>query len=735
MPENELLLRVAVPSPLYRLFDYRLPAGADPDRARPGVRVLVPFGRRQLVGVLIETTRETEIEGGRLKPALRLLDDAPTFDPALLAFIRDAARYYHHPTGEALATALPVLLRKPGGETRPPDWWRLTGAGAAIDPNSLARAPRQAHVVAALRAHASGLPRDALDAPQAVLRALEDKGWIGRGEAPPARIDEANDAAGTPSPHALNDGQRDAVDAVAAAFGRFQVFLLEGVTGSGKTEVYLRLCAKLAAQGQQALILVPEIGLTPQLVRRIATRLGSSPAVMHSGLNDTQRLAAWQSARRGESPVLVGTRSAIFTPFRRLGLILVDEEHDASFKQQEGFRYSARDLAVWRAQREGIPIVLGSATPSLESLHQAEQGKYARLHLPERAGQAAPPRFHLLDVRGQSLRGQLSPVLAQRMETHLQAGGQLLVFLNRRGYAPALLCHDCGWVAGCPRCDARVTLHQKAHLLRCHHCGHQRRIDARCADCGGANLIATGAGTERMEQVLAEQFPDREVLRIDRDTTRNKGALQSALETARAGTARILLGTQMLAKGHHFPGVTLVVILDADQGLFGADFRSSERMAQLIIQVAGRAGRGAQPGEVIIQTHQPEHPLLRQLVGQGYAAFAAGALAERRAAALPPFASLALLRADATDADKPAAFLDAAQALAQDLATGAVEIWGPVPAPMERRAGRFRAQLMLQSRDRAALQKLLNRWVPALAELDTAKKVRWSIDVDPQEIL
>jgi len=735
MPENELLLRVAVPSPLYRLFDYQPPAGVDAARLAPGTRVLVPFGRRQVVGVLIRTTRETDLARERLRPAVRILDGAPVFAAGLLTFIMDAARYYHQPLGEALATALPVLLRHPGPAARTLAWWRLTDAGAAVDPNTLARAPRQAGVIARLRAAPGGLSREALATPPAIVRALEGKGWIVRCEPPMAAADQWTETPGVPAPHSLNADQRAAIDAIAAAFGGFRSFLLEGVTGSGKTEVYLQLCARLAAQGKQTLILVPEIGLTPQLVRRIGNRLGFAPAVMHSGLNDTQRLTAWHSARNGEARVLVGTRSAVFTPIARLALILVDEEHDASFKQQEGFRYSARDLAVWRAQREGIPVVLGSATPSLETLYQADQGRYARLHLPQRAGAAAPPRFHLLDVRGQSLRGRLSPVLRQRMDTHLQAGGQVLVFLNRRGFAPALLCHDCGWVAGCPRCDARVTLHQQAGLLRCHHCGHQRRVDTRCADCGGAGLIATGAGTERMEQVLAEQFPGHEVLRIDRDTTRNKGALQSALETARAGAARILVGTQMLAKGHHFPAVTLVAILDADQGLFGADFRSSERMAQLIIQVAGRAGRGAQAGEVIIQTHQPEHPLLRQLVEQGYGAFAARALEERRLAALPPFASLALLRADATDPVRPATFLDAAKTLVPADTGGTVELWGPVPAPMERRAGRFRAQLMLQSRDRAALQKLLNRWVPALAELEAAKKVRWSIDVDPQEIL
>ena len=413
------------------------------------------------------------------------------------------------------------------------------------------------------------------------------------------------------------------------------------------------------------------------------------------------------------------------------GLIIVDEEHDASLKQQDGLRYSARDLAVWRARQLDIPVILGSATPSLESLYNVQQERYTYLHLPERAGGAVHPHMHLMDLRNQGMHGLLSDALLNIIQRHLQASGQVLLFLNRRGFAPVLLCHACGWVAECHRCDARMTLHQKRGELRCHHCGNQRRIDAFCPDCGSSELLGIGEGTERVEQTLKEQFPDQRVLRIDRDSTRRKGALSAALDDAGNARTDILLGTQMLAKGHHFPNVTLVAVLDADQGLFSTDFRAGERMAQLIIQVAGRAGRADKPGEVVIQTHHPDHPLLQQLVEEGYPAFANAALEERRETGLPPYASMALLRAEATAAALPRAFLEQARLLAEPLAGNSVQLWGPVAAPMERRAGRYRAQLLVQTAQRTELQRLLKQWIPQLETLKDIRRVRWSIDVDP----
>ncbi len=725
-------LQVAVPSPLQRVFDYRAPAEWDPARLQPGVRVRVPFGRGEQVGVLLAVRDRSEVPAAKLKTAHALLDDIPVLPPDLLALVQWASRYYHYPIGEALATALPVLLRRGHqGRIAGVKEWRLTEAGRAVAADHLKRAPRQLALLQQLRRHPAGLPREALEANAATLRALVDKGWVEERERPCL---EAVPASPEPAPE-LNAGQAGAVAAVTARLGGYGAFLLEGVTGSGKTEVYMQLIAACLEQGRQALVLVPEIGLTPQLVARFRGRFTRPLAVLHSGLNDRERLCAWQSAAAGEAAVVIGTRSAVFTPLPRLGLVLVDEEHDASLKQQEGFRYSARDLAVWRAHREAVPVVLGTATPSLESLYNVAQGRYARLHLPERTGSARPPRVGLLDIRRQPMDSPLAPALQAAMERHLAAGGQVLLFLNRRGFAPTLLCHECGWLADCPRCDAHMTLHQRAARLRCHHCGHERALPHQCPGCGSPDLLALGKGTERIEEYLAARFPDQETIRIDRDTTRRKGALEARLAQATEGVARILVGTQMLAKGHHFPQVSLVAILDADQGLFSNDFRAAERLAQLIVQVAGRAGRADRAGEVLIQTHHPEHPLLQQLVLQGYGAFAEAALAERQAAGFPPFASLALLRAEASGREPALAFLEEARDAAQALEQTGVQFWGPVPAPMERRAGRYRAQLLLQAPERGALQQLLDPWVLQLEQLKSARKVRWSLDVDPVDTL
>ncbi|MCC5812951.1 MAG: primosomal protein N' [Ectothiorhodospiraceae bacterium] len=724
------ILHVAVPCPLPGTFDYLPPsAGALP---QPGMRVLVPFGRRKQVAVVHSVSAHTTMDPARLKAAEQVLDDTPLLSDDILRLAEWAAHYYHHPLGEVLAAALPVALRqgKPA-EMPPPDWWQPTEAaqkeGAVA---ALKRAPAQRAALQRLLEQPQG--QEAIGLAELggnwrhALAALADKG-LARRCAPVLPEPEP--------PPPLNDAQREAAAAMTGALGGYQTLLLDGVTGSGKTEVYLAVIRDVLSRGLQALVLVPEIGLTPQLIRRFRRRLPGRLAVMHSALADGERLQAWMAARSGEADVIIGTRSALFTPLPRPGLIVVDEEHDLALKQQDGFRYHARDLAAVRARQLDVPLVLGSATPSLESLHNCQQGRYRHLRLGRRAGEARPPAIHLLDIRGQPLEGGVSRELFLRMRQHLDADGQVLLFLNRRGYAPVLLCHDCGWVAHCPRCDARVTWHHRAARLRCHHCGHERRVPERCEDCGNADLRPVGQGTEQLEQILQARFPDIGLARIDRDSTRRKGAMDELLDRARSGEARILLGTQMLAKGHHLPSVTLVGILDCDQGLFGADFRAPERMAQLITQVAGRAGRAERAGEVLIQTHHPEHPLLQQLLRDGYPAFASASLAERAAAALPPYSHLALLRAEAVNADAPREFLQ--QARQHGLAAGAGEVMlmGPVPAPMERRAGRYRAQLLLQSPSRSALHALLNRMLPELARLPTARKVRWSLDVDPQEML
>jgi primosomal protein N' (replication factor Y) len=723
------ILRIAVPTPLHRSFDYLPPGNVAAGALRPGQRVRVPFGRRTAVGVLLEVMTHSDIEPARLKRVQAVLDTQPVIDADVLAMVSWASRYYQHPIGDAFSSALPVLLRQ-GRSPEAADLarWRLTPSGRAVSAESLARAPRQAAVITALQAHPAGVEREALDAPAAVLRALADKGWIEETrDPPPAPAGEVE------AGHVLNAAQQQAVDAIGARLDAFQPWLLEGVTGSGKTEVYLTLIEQVLARGRQVLVLVPEIGLTPQLVSRFARRFPIPLAVLHSGLGDRERLAAWQQARTGQAPVVIGTRSAVFTPLAQPGLLIVDEEHDASFKQQDGFRYSARDLAVWRARHLGIPVVLGSATPSLESLYNVEQQRYQRLELPERTGVAELPEFGLIDVRHAPLEDGLSLPLLTRIRAHLEADGQVLLFLNRRGFAPTLMCYDCDWVAECRRCDARMTWHQSDNRLHCHHCGSQRPVDTVCPACQGTDLHPMGQGTERVEQALAEHFPDVEMLRIDRDTTRRKGALDALLERARNGRRQLLLGTQMLAKGHHFPNVTLVGILDADHGLFSTEFRASERMAQLIVQVAGRAGRHDRPGQVLIQTAHPDHPLLQLLVRQGYPAFARAALEERRAARLPPVTHLALLRAEAPDAGAPVHFLEGVQERIAAAGIPGVEAWGPVPATMERRAGRYRAQLLLQCDRRTGLQQLLTGLVRELEQDRAARRVRWSVDVDPAD--
>lgn len=724
------VLHIAVPSPLRRRFDYLAPAAA----VAPGCRVRIDFGRRPVVGVVLGSSDHSDVPADKLRPVAAVLDAEPLLPPEILDLLAWASTYYHHPIGEVCAAALPVALRQ--GEPAQPRTLRryaLTAAGRAAIPDDLKRAPRQA----ALLAHLQGLDTPAggdelgeIDGWQGAIARLEEKGWVAVAETP--ALPAAGPGDDTPPP--LAPAQQAAVDAVSAAFGRFGGFLLDGVTGSGKTEVYLRLIAQNLAAGHQTLVLVPEIGLTPQLLERFRRRFAVPIAVLHSGLADGERLNAWLAARAGLAPIVIGTRSAVFTPLPQLGLIIVDEEHDPSFKQQDGFRYSARDVAVVRAQKAAIPIVLGSATPALESLANTGTGRYVRLELPERAGSAIHPQLHLLDIRHQRLDGGVSEPLYGVIGRHLERGGQVLLFLNRRGYAPVLLCHDCGWVASCRRCDAHLTYHAGQKRIRCHHCGTERPVPQQCGGCGSHDLRPIGHGTERVEEALRARFPDVGIERIDRDATRRKGSLEAKLERVHSGEARLLIGTQMLAKGHHFPDVTLVGILDADQGLFSADFRAGERMAQLILQVAGRAGRAERPGEVLIQTHHPDHPLLRLLIEQGYGAFAAAALEERRQAELPPYAFLALLRAEAPGAAVPLAFLEQARQLAEGLRLEDVMLLGPVPAPMERRAGRYRAQLLLQAASRPALHRLLDQWLPLLEESKEGRKVRWSLDVDPGEM-
>jgi len=735
------ILRLALPSPLRRLFDYLPPAGIPYAALQPGMRLRVPFGRREIVGVLVERAEHSEVPESKLKPALELLDTTPPLPPALFKLCLWTAHYYQHSLGDTLSWALPVLLRQgEPAEARQERFWHAANGARPEDPR-LSRAPRQREALTTIAQHPHGVAHSLLTQLQLSKDSLDlllQKGLL-RIETRRSHQAQRHQGSWLLQPELpLNQEQRAAFEAIRAGLDGFQTFLLAGVTGSGKTEVYLQLIHQVLEAGKQALVLIPEINLGPQTLARFEKRFNARIALLHSNVNDRERLDAWLAARDGEADIIIGTRSALFTPMKNPGLIILDEEHDASYKQQEGLRYHARDLAVVRARQENLPILLGSATPSLESLHNAHSGRYALLKLTQRAGGAKAPRFLRLDVKSRPLDSGISGPLQQAMAQTLTAGQQVLVFLNRRGFAPSLLCHDCGWLSQCPRCDARMTLHQRHNELRCHHCGHAERPPRSCPDCNKLDLRPVGAGTERAEERLGIIFPDYPVLRIDRDSTSRKGSMEQLLTTINRGEPCLLVGTQMLAKGHHFPRVTLVAILDADGGLFSADFRASERMAQLIVQVAGRAGRAEESGKVIIQTHLADHPLLVQLTEQGYFAFADQALSERRAAGLPPFSHLALLRAEATKPGQAEDFLDQACSQAEhligQLGLSGVELLGPVPAPMERRAGRFRAQLLLQGNARAPLHKLMSAWLPLIEALPGSRTVRWSLDVDPIDL-
>ncbi len=698
------------------------------------MRLKVPFGRSSKIGVLIKHVSDSEVSADRLRAAEGLLDRQSLLSESHLAFLQWTAGYYHHPVGDVVSAALPLRLRKqttalPLAEKIyrvciPPD-----EALAAVS-----RAPRQRSLLQALLDAPGRQVRDsdlraAYEGVSEPLRRLCEKGLIEAVEGEPEAVPFAPVTAG----HALNGEQQQAVAAVNAKLGGFGAFLLEGVTGSGKTEVYLQLAVTVLEHGKSVIILVPEISLTPQLQRRFAERLGGTVSVLHSGMGEAERERAWQRARLGLSRVVLGTRSLVLNPVADLGLIVVDEEHDTSFKQQEGFRYSARDLAVVRAQRAACPVVLGSATPSLESLRNVQTGRYLHLQLTARAGGARPPRIDLLDIRDQPLQSGLSEPMLKELARTLQAGEQAMVFLNRRGFAPVLACYSCGWVSDCPRCDAHQTLHRSSNLLWCHHCGSQRRLPQVCPACGEADLHPLGQGTEQIESFLAGRFPDVPLIRVDRDATARKGSLDKLLAQVHESEAALLVGTQMLAKGHHFPRVTLVGVMDADGGLFSADFRATERMAQLLTQVAGRAGRGDRPGRVLIQTRYPEHPLLQTLVTQGYDAFAKVALSERAEADFPPFTYQALLRAEANRSEPPVTFLQQVADWIDALNGTEVELWGPVPAPMARRVGRFRAHLLIQARAREQLHPVLSQLQQHLADWKEARKVRWSLDVDPAD--
>lgn len=724
-------VQVAVPSPLHRCFDY-LPHPDHP-LPQPGSRVLVGFGRRTLTGIVTGLSTETDTPAEKLRPLTAILDTEPLLDAPLLALYRWASQYYLFPPGSALQTSLPKALRegKPLPVASRQLWQLCSRLQAPAGGRRLT--PTQEQVLDLLKnyqqlgtAEVSAL----IGKPaRSVLQALEARALT---EHVSVAVKTATQPGLATTPLVLNEEQATALAALQAAAG-FNCFLLEGITGSGKTEIYLQLIAEMLAQGKQVLVLVPEISLTPQTVARFQNRFRARIVAFHSGLTDKQRLDGWIEARSGAAHIIIGTRSAVFTPLARPGLIVIDEEHDDSYKQQDGFRYSARDVAVYRARQLGIPVLLGSATPSLESLQNAQANRYQLLTLTRRAGTAALPTIRTLDLKLQACTEGIAPLLLQKIGETLAAREQVLVFLNRRGFAPLLLCRDCGWIAECPRCERSYTLHRNPAGLRCHHCEAVKPLPRSCGNCLSHNLDAMGLGTERSADFLAARFPDFPVLRIDRDSTRASGSLDGLIQTVHSGVPCILVGTQMLAKGHHFPRVTLVAVLDADSGLFSADFRAQENLAQLLTQVAGRAGRSDAPGQVLIQTYHPSHPALLQLANEGYGSFARQLLTERAQGGLPPFVHFMLVRAEGSNRDLPLEFLQQLAAAVRTDAPRELVLMGPMPSPFGKRAGVFRAQLILQSSRRAILQRLGPRLLQLLESGPLSRKLRWSIDVDPTD--
>lgn len=738
---NPVFLQVAIPTPLRRRFDYLPPAGiseAQLQQWQPGMLLRVPFGNQEMVGVLLGTKHTSAFSTDLLKAVIAPVEARPAFTPELLELGLWAADYYQCPPGEALHTALPALLRQGEmAQLRSEAVYRLTTHGKGLPEGALKRAPKQAALLATLqtREYISRADLDLLEIARIHLKTLIDKGLVEEyQQVVTSDICNKNQPILREQPLALGAEQQVALDQIA--YQGFQVSLLDGATGSGKTEIYLQAIATVLEEGKQALVLIPEIGLTPQTLSRFQRRFALPIVALHSGLNDRERLDAWVKARDGHARIIIGTRSAIFTPLLNPGIIIVDEEHDNSFKQQDGFRYSARDLAVVRASRLKIPLLLGSATPSLETLNNGLQGRYQYLRLKKRAGNAQPPSIHLIDIRAQTLHEGFAPETLAAIATEISAGNQVLVFLNRRGYAPTLECHDCGWLANCNHCDARMTVHQTPRHLHCHHCGHQRPLIRRCPSCNSDKLQPLGQGTERSEAALQQAFPSTRILRVDRDSTRNRNAMNNLLQEVHSGAPCILVGTQMLAKGHHFANVTLVVIIDADAGLFSTDFRGPERMGQLLLQVAGRAGREEKTGRVILQSHHTEHPLVQTLMHQGYHAFAECILRERHITQLPPYRYLALLRAESKRAELAVEFLRLARHKAEQLSAPSPHLHylGPLPAMLEKRGDRFRYQLQFNSAQRGPLQALLTELAQQLEQDALGKRVRWAIDVDPQEM-
>ncbi len=721
-----------------QLFSYSVPDSLKNNEFTIGERVIAPFGNRQVIGIILAVSDNTEFDRDKLKSITAKVTAHHKIPSALIQLLTTCARYYHHPIGDVFQQALPVLLRQVEDiGLAPTQYWQCQtiedkAQQTEIAKLATARAKKQEQLYQLLKQHQqlSWPEIRTLGFSKAQLTALEQKQLIVSVEKENDAFHWQDDALNQQDVLTLSAEQAVIVSAVGQMLNQYSCHLVDGITGSGKTEVYLQAMTKVLSQNQQVLVLVPEIGLTPQTLSRFEQRFNVPIFLHHSGLNDKERLATWHNAYQGNAAIVIGTRSAIFSPLPNLGLVIVDEEHDASFKQQDSFRYHGRDVAILRAKQLNIPIILGSATPSFESLHNALNGKYHYHRLTKRAAGSTEAKIALIDVANQPLTLGLSTPLKQMITKTLARGEQVLVFLNRRGFSPAINCQECHWVANCQRCERPYTLHRAQGLLICHHCGSQKRVPPQCPDCGSVRITPVGQGTEQIEEYLAEHFQQYSTVRIDRDSTRRKGELSKLLQQVANKEHQILIGTQMLAKGHHFPDVTLVAILDIDGALFSFDYRAAENMAQLITQVAGRAGRASKPGKVMIQTQYPQHPLLQDLVNNGYQHFAQQGLDERQMALLPPFGYQALFRADANYPSYPEKFL---RHLSLRSLNGC-ELAGPMPAAIEKRAGKYRYHLILQAKSRAALHQAVALLIRDISDNEWQNKVRWSVDIDPQDL-
>ncbi len=727
---EDTLVRCAMPLPVRDTLDYRLPPNVP--APSPGMRVMAPVGKRRLVGVACGQPGSAAVTNDKLRDLEAILDEQPLIPGDVMALLGWAATYYQHPPGETYPLGLSPRERRgepPATSGLPGFQLNLRGKGLAE--HGLGRAPRQRALVDALlerpmtraeliqKGFSPGTLRAVLARQLIEPVTLQDQQpWLCR------------------EPLPANSEQVEAIRAINSSLGHFQCHLLEGVTGSGKTEVYLQCIATALQQQRQVLVLVPEIGLTPQLLERFRARFSAPIVTLHSHMGDAERDRNWQAARDGTAAVILGTRSAVFAPLARLGLIIIDEEHDASLTQQDGLRYSGRDVAVKRAQLAECPVVLGSATPSLESMANASAGRYQWLQLTKRAGGAQPPEKNIIDVRGLALEAGMSPALDAEVSAALARGEQVLLFLNRRGFAPTLLCQDCGWVAECEHCDARRTLHKRPPRLQCHHCSGTISLPRRCPRCDRTRLAASGLGTEQTEQVVQQRYPGIPIYRVDSDTMSGRHAMAAFSEEVANAGACVILGTQMLTKGHHFPRVTCVGIIDADSLLFSPDFRGEERLAQLLTQVGGRAGRGDRPGKVHIQTRHPDHPVLASVFELSWAGICQGLLEQRQQQGLPPSGGLAAVRCDSPKPEDGMRFLETLVTELQKHPGGdATRVVGPLQAPMARRAGLYRCHVVLTGPSRRSVQARMAQLVAIAMAQRTPSKLRWFVDIDPLEPL